>query len=108
MTLSGSLQAFKAAANKKLGRTASEDTIAYRLETCSSCPRLKKAETKEERASLILAGEQPEGVRDMVCSVCGCSIALLTSARPQDIHHDSPEERAQRPPFCWLHAFPIS
>lgn len=95
------LQAVKATAAKEFGTCEPDDVIEWRLEVCRVCPMRRRARSALERASVVLG---THGVSGQVCDVCGCSLPLLASAKPEHMHEDSPEEAKKRPKSCWMNS----
>jgi len=111
MNLSGIQQALKAYKAAKNAQTVSDEEAQRRARTCAKpCPMKRKVGGFIGRASHILGaasstGQVPTELADYKCGVCGCSLLLLIPALPENLHKDSPQERAEREkkaPGCWL------
>ena len=100
-TVKGIVAALCAAAEKEWGKAESPEVVSWRLSVCETCPMRRKARTAIERASVVLGEHSCSG---QVCDVCGCSLALLTSATKEHLHEDNEEEALKRPTECWMNS----
>jgi len=110
MNLSGIQQALRAYSAARNAQTVSDAEAQRRARICAKCPMNRKLAGFVGRASHILGaatsvGQVPPELSDRRCGVCGCSLMLLIPALPENLHKDTPKERAEREkkaPNCWL------
>lgn len=110
MKLTDIRQALKAYAAAKNSQTVGDAEAQHRSRVCAACPMRRKVAGFIGRASQLLGaasstGQVPPELSDYKCGVCKCSLLLLVPALPENLHKDSPEERATREkkaPACWL------
>jgi hypothetical protein len=106
----------KAAINYFTGKAASNEEILRRASICQGCSlissvsdcmgcggsgRLAKI-TNDIRAAKGKEVAIPSSIRDKYCSVCQCSLSLMTVTQYEHISPESEEKQSQRPDHCWL------
>ena len=108
MKLADITQALKAFSSAKGGQVVSAPEATSRARTCRECPMRKKVSGAIGHTSQVLGiatNAAPLELKGYQCGVCGCSLLLLVPALAENLHKDSPEQRALREkkaPNCWL------
>lgn len=107
LTLQGALGAAKAAAAAIQGNVEPASVVLSRAEVCLKCPRRIRttgvSRVSQRLAELSRLNNADKNISDFSCGICGCSLLLLLSAIPANIHKDSPMEQRQRQKTnCWI------
>lgn len=107
LTLQGAFGAAKAAAAAIQGKVEPASVIMERAAVCLSCPRRVRttgvSKVSQRLAELSRLNNADKNISDFSCGICGCSLLLLLSAVPANIHKDSElEERQRKRTNCWI------
>lgn len=103
--ITGAIRAYKAATRLE---TVSDEEAAKRAAICLQCRPWRQRTRGVSKVSQALAqyaglNNADKRISDYSCSLCGCSLLLLTSALPENLHKDSPEQKAKRAKTkCWM------
>lgn len=102
--ITGALRAYKAATRLE---TVSDMVATERANVCLRCPQRKKT-TGISRISRFLSElarqhNVDKNISNFSCGICSCNLQLLLSALPENLHKDSPEQKAKRAKTkCWM------
>lgn len=107
MTPRDSIAAIKAFQHALKGGVVSSEEVRRRNAVCATCPQRVRVGRDISAVSKFLGmlanrHRVPKEVSGFKCGCCGCSLMLLLPATKEDLHVDSPEEAAKRPPNCWM------
>lgn len=102
--VTGALKAYRAATKKE---TAPPDVVASRVRVCLTCPQRKRTQgisrVSKYLADLARLNNADKNISDFSCNICGCSLLLLTSALPENLHVDSEVQKTKREKTnCWM------
>ncbi len=116
LTITDVVSGAKAAIQYFTGKAATNEEILRRASICQGCSlissvsdcmgcggsgRLAKI-TNDIRAAKGKEVALPFSIKDKYCSVCQCSLALMTVTQYEHIAPESDEKQSQRPDHCWL------
>ena len=88
-------RALRAAARRSMHKTVPQSVADNRMRICSGCPHATEPRTVAQVAAVTLSGGE------FCCDICDCGISLIAVTKDDLLSHDSPEESAKRPDFCW-------
>jgi hypothetical protein len=107
MNIFGAAAAINAFAEATRGHVVAPGEIVRRAAICAPCPLLRSSSglagaVSERLGALASKHRVPPEAHGRACGVCGCSLMMLLPAAGPDLHADSADEAARRPPACWL------
>lgn len=106
MNFAGATAAIRAFKEASRNNAVDESELMRRYKICEKCPKLGNV-VGVSVASQVLGriankNKVPRHVHKKRCNVCSCAMLLLLPTKPEHLHKDTPEQKAERPANCWL------
>lgn len=102
--VSGAIKAYVAATKKE---TASPEEVLRRSKICLACPMRVRtrgiSRVSKFLGELARINNADKKISEFSCGVCSCSLLLLTTALPENLHQDNEKQKQKRnKTACWM------